>query len=60
MNKKAIITGNKSKHRFDLGEVVKVISKHKGYYKCNGTGMAHYIIPLDELQILNNHSITTR
>jgi hypothetical protein len=53
MNKKAIITGNKSKHRFDLGEVVKVISKHKGYYKCKGTGMAHYIIPNNELQILN-------
>ena len=51
---KAIITGNKSKHRFDLGEVVEVISKHEreGYYKCKGTGMAHYIIPLDELQLI--------
>ena len=50
---KAIITGNRSKHNFDIGEVVKVISKHKqGYYKCKGTGMAHYIIPLDELQLI--------
>jgi len=48
----AIITGNKSKHNFDIGEVVKVISKHKDYYKCKGTGMAHYIIPLDELHLI--------
>ena len=52
MNKKAIITGNKSKHNFDIGEVVKVISKHKDYYKCKGTGMAHYIIPFNELHLI--------
>ena len=59
---KAIITGNRSKHNFEIGEVVKVISKHEreGYCKCKGKGMGHYFIPLDELQILNNHSITTR
>jgi len=50
---KAIITGNRSKHNFDIGEVINVVSKHKGYYKCKGSGMAHYIIPFDEIQLLN-------
>ena len=52
MNKKAIITGNKSKHNFYIGEVVNVVSEHKKYYKCKGTGMAHYIIPFDELHLI--------
>lgn len=50
---KAIITGNQSKHNFNIGEVVKIVSTHKGYYKCKGKGMAHYMIPFDELQKLS-------
>lgn len=49
----AIITGNKSRHNFEIGEIVEVISKHKTYYKCKGKGIAHYIIPFNEVQIIN-------
>ena len=51
--KKAIITGNRSKHNFEIGEVVNVVSKHKGYYKCKGTGEANYFIPFDEIKVIN-------
>ena len=50
---KAIITGNKSKQRFKIGEVVKIVSTHKGYHMCKGEGMANYIVPFGELQILD-------
>lgn len=52
--KEAIITSNQSKHNFKIGEVVDVVSRHKGYYKCKGKDgrVAHYIVPFSEAQIL--------
>ena len=56
--KAAIITGNKSKQNFEIGEIVGIVSKHKGYYMCKGQGMAHYCVPFNELQILGNYGIS--
>ena len=54
MNKEqAIITGNKSRHRLKIGSLVSVVSTHKDYHMCKGSGIAHYIIPFDEIKILN-------
>lgn len=50
---KAIITSNKSRHNFKIGEVIEIVSTHKDYYKCKGKGMANYFVPFSEAQIIN-------
>jgi len=51
--KQAIITGNRSRHRFKIGSLVEIVSTHKDYYMCKGSGIANYIVLFDEITILN-------
>jgi hypothetical protein len=53
MTTQAIITGNKSRHRFKIGELVTIVSAQETYYMCKGTGIANYIIPFDEIRVIN-------